>query len=155
MTTCGAPRKRVGLTRVKNNVPSSVSPTSPWPPNSKSLWPIPCSTRRNFGSRRRVPRGKLQHFAAEAKSLDAARMLALAPPKRTALLIALVVGQTARALDDLAEMLIKRLSRIHQRDKEALTRYREQHQERTDRLIATLHEMVVAYQSDGTEPQRL
>lgn len=72
-----------------------------------------------------VPPGKLHHFAAEAKSLDAARMLALAPAKRTALLIALVVGQTARALDDLAEMLIKRLSRIHQRGKEALTRYRE------------------------------
>ena len=102
-----------------------------------------------------VPRGKLHHFASEAMSLDAARMLALAPSKRTALLIALVVGQTARALDDLAEMLIKRLSRIHQRGKEALTRYREQHQEQTDRLIATLHEMVVAYRSEGTEPQRL
>jgi hypothetical protein len=102
-----------------------------------------------------IPPGKLKHFGAEAKSLDAARMLALAPAKRTALLVALLVSQTARALDDLVEMLIKRLSRIHQRGKEALGRYREQHQERTDRLIATLQEMVVAYRSDGTERQRL
>ncbi len=102
-----------------------------------------------------VPPVKVKHFAAEAKSLDAARMLALAPQKRTALLVSLVVGQTARALDDLAEMLIKRLSRIHQRGKEALVRYREQHQERTDQLITTLHELVVAYQSEGTDPQRL
>lgn len=102
-----------------------------------------------------VPPTKLAHFAAEARSLDAARMLALAAPKRLALLVALVVSQTARALDDLAEMGIKRLSRIHQRGKEALIRYREQQQERTDRLIVTLHEMVVAYRGEGTEPQRL
>src|SRR6516162_125016 len=44
---------------------------------------------------------KVQHFAAEAKSLDAARMLETQPQKRYTLASALIRVQVARTLDDL------------------------------------------------------
>src|SRR5262249_22450135 len=102
-----------------------------------------------------LPPVKVKQFAAEARTLDAARMQALTPHKRAALAVALLVVQAARALDDLAEMFIKRMMRVHQRGKEALAHYREQHQDHTDRLIDTLREMVTAYQMEGTEGERL
>ncbi len=97
---------------------------------------------------------KVKHFAAEAKSLDAARMLALEPHKRLTLAVALVIVQTARARDDLAEMLIKRMRRIHHKAKAALERYRLEHEQRTDDLVLTLRDVVVAYQSPGTVEER-
>lgn len=102
-----------------------------------------------------VPDIKVKHFAAEARSLDAARLQALAPPKRYALAASLLDTQTAQSLDDLAEMFVKRMRRIHQRGQEALARHREQEQERTDQLIGTLRELVTAYCSEGTTQQRL
>jgi hypothetical protein len=72
-----------------------------------------------------VPDVKVKHFAAEARTLDAARMQALEPQKRLALAVALLATQSAQALDDLAEMFIKRMMRIHQRGKGALAEYRE------------------------------
>lgn len=97
---------------------------------------------------------KVKHFAAEAKSLDAARMLVLEPNKRMTLVVALVVVQAARARDDLAEMLIKRMRSIHYHAKAALERYRVASQQRTDALVVTLRDLVVAYQSPGTVAER-
>ena len=102
-----------------------------------------------------VPDVKVKHFAAEAKTLDAARIQALEPQKRATLVAALLVVQSARVLDELAEMFIKRMGRIHQRGKEALAQHREQEQKLTDHLIGTLRELVTAYHGGGTEAQRL
>jgi Tn3 transposase DDE domain len=102
-----------------------------------------------------VPDVKVKHFAAEARTLDAARRQALEPQKRLALAVALLATQSAQALDDLAEMFIKRMMRIHQRGKEALAEYRERQQERTDQLIGTLPDLVAAYRTEGTETERL
>ena len=60
-----------------------------------------------------LPEVKLRQFALEAKSLDAARMLEMSPPKRYTLAATLIELQNARVLDDLAEMFIKRMLRIH------------------------------------------
>lgn len=102
-----------------------------------------------------VPDVKVKQFAAEARTLDAARMQALEPQKRLALAVALLVTQSAQALDDLAEMFIKRMMRIHQRGKEALAEDRERQQERTDQLIGTLRDLVTAYRAEGAETERL
>jgi len=60
-----------------------------------------------------VPHGKIKQFAAEAKTLDAARMREMLPRQRYALAAVLLLVQSAQALDDLAEMLIKRMLAIH------------------------------------------
>ena len=55
---------------------------------------------------------KVKHFAAEARTLDAAGMLEIEPRKRRTLTASLLRVQLARVSDDLAEMLIKRLSSL-------------------------------------------
>jgi hypothetical protein len=60
-----------------------------------------------------VPAVRIRSFALEARSLDAARMLEMEPHKRYALAAALVSRQIARSLDDLGEMLIKKIRKMH------------------------------------------
>jgi hypothetical protein len=79
-----------------------------------------------------LPAVKIRHFAHEAKTLDAARMRDMAPRKRPTLAAALLSVQSARVLDDLAEMLIKRVSALHHKGKEALADYHVRQRQRTD-----------------------
>jgi hypothetical protein len=102
-----------------------------------------------------LPEVKLRQFALEAKSLDAARMLEMSPPKRYTLAATLIELQNARVLDDLAEMFIKRMLRIHRHGREALALDRLKHQERTDGLIHKLPEVIVAWRTEGNAEERL
>ena len=102
-----------------------------------------------------LPEVKLRQFALEAKSLDAARMQEMAPPKRYTLAATLIELQTARVFDDLAEMFIKRLMRIHRHGREAQALDRLKHQERTDGLIHKLHDLIVAWGTEGNADERL
>jgi TnpA family transposase len=102
-----------------------------------------------------LPEAKLRQFALEAKSLDAARMQEMAPAKRYTLAATLIELQNARVLDDLTEMFIKRLMRTHRHAREALALDRLKHQERTDGLIHTLHDVVLAWSKDGSTEERL
>jgi hypothetical protein len=101
-----------------------------------------------------IPNVKLKHFATEAMSLDAARMKELEPNKRYTLAAALIATQSARTLDDLASMFIRRMQKIHVKAKEALDKYREEYQARTDRLISTFRDVIVAYSTEGEVIQR-
>jgi hypothetical protein len=98
-----------------------------------------------------IPLVKMQHFAAEAMTLDAARMLELKAQKRYTLAIALLSMQYARTLDDIAEFFIKCIRQLHHKGQAALEDYRKKTQAKTDELINTLHELVVAFQSDTEE----
>jgi TnpA family transposase len=102
-----------------------------------------------------LPEVKLRQFALEAKSLDAGRMQEMAPAKRYTLATTLIELQNARALDDLAEMFLKRLMRIHRHGREALALDRLKHQERTDGLVHRLHEVILAWSTEGSNEQRL
>ena len=92
-----------------------------------------------------IPNVKLKHFATEAMSLDAARMKELEPYKRYTLAAVLIATQSASTLDDLASMFIRRMQKIHVKAKEALNKYREEYQARTDRLISSFRDVIVAY----------
>ena len=102
-----------------------------------------------------IPDVKIQHFAAEAKTLDAARMLEMEPRKRLTLAASLLRVQSARVLDDLAEMLIKRMSAIHQKGKEALADYHVRNRQRTDELVQTLRDLVTAYRTEGPPQEKI
>jgi Tn3 transposase DDE domain len=101
-----------------------------------------------------LPAVKVQHLAAEARTLDAARMQELEPHKRYTLAVALLTVQAARALDDLGEMFVRRMQHIHTAAKAALERYRAATVERTDGLVMTLHELLLAHQAEGTLGER-
>jgi TnpA family transposase len=102
-----------------------------------------------------IPRVKVQHFAREARSLDAAQMKAMQSQKRYTLMAALIKDCVARTLDDLGEMFIKRIRKIHHKGKAALDEYRQKHQAQTDQLIMTLHDLVVVIQQDDDPEQKL
>jgi hypothetical protein len=102
-----------------------------------------------------APSVKVQHFAAEAKSLDAARMQRLTPAKRYTFAAALVKGHVAQTLDDLGEMFLKRMRSIHHRGEEALDDYRRRHQGRMDELITILYKLLTAMQQDSPPEDRL
>jgi TnpA family transposase len=101
-----------------------------------------------------LPSVKRKHFAEEAKALDAPRMKQMSVLKRYTLAVALLNAQYARTLDDLAEMFIRQMQQMHHRGKEALTMLRQETQARTDTLIATLRDVVAAFQGEGEIAQR-
>jgi hypothetical protein len=68
--------------------------------------------------------------------------------------VALIRVRTAQALDDLADMFIRRMQKLHHQGNEALAEYRRQHQERTDALIALLGQIVTGWQDSETPEQR-
>ena len=101
-----------------------------------------------------IPEVKLQHFAAEALTLDAARMKALEANKLYTLATALLKTRYAQTLDDLAEMFIRQMQQMHQRGKDALAEYRLESQTLTDHLLTTLRDILLAFQTEGTVVQR-
>jgi len=103
-----------------------------------------------------IPDVKLRQFAAEAKSLDVASMRDLAEMKRYALAATLVRLQTARSLDDLAEMFVKRMQKLHRLGKEALDQYHLRHVDQTHSLVAMLREVVIVVcKSEADASERL
>jgi TnpA family transposase len=103
----------------------------------------------------KIPDVKIKRFAAEAQTLDASRMQNMRSRKRYTLALCLLTTQYAQALDDLAEMVIKRLMRLHQQGKEAFEAYRNAQQKRIDELILVLRDVTVAYRGEGTDQERM
>ena len=116
-------------------------------------WLIPLNV--GAGALESLPAVKVQQFATEALSLDAARMQRLAPAKRYTFTAALVHGQVAQTLDDLGEMFIKRLRSIHHKGDAALEDYRRRQQGRTDQLLGLLYDLVSTMQQEETPETRL
>ena len=87
-------------------------------------------------------------------TLDAARMAALEPRKRSTLAAALLVVRAAQALDDLGTMFVRQMRRIHTEAKAALAQYRIEAAPRTDALVGTLRDLVVAHEQEGTVEER-
>ena len=80
---------------------------------------------------------KVRHFAAEASSLDAARMQEMEASKRYTLGAALLTTQIARTLDDLGEMLLRRMRKIEQRAQTGVTLpFRKNHTVRPTKMYA-------------------
>jgi len=102
-----------------------------------------------------IPDVKIKRFAAEAQTLDAARMQNMRSRKRYTLALCLLTTQYAQALDDLAEMVIRRLLKLHQQGKEAFEAYRNSQQKRIDELIEVLRDVTVAYRGEGTDQERM
>ena len=102
-----------------------------------------------------IPEAKLQRFADEARALNVAQMNRFGEAKRAALAVALTRVRTAQALDDLAEMFLRLMQKMHHKAKEALDAYRREHQEQTDALISLLSELVGGWQQSETGEEQL
>lgn len=85
-----------------------------------------------------VPPAKVAHFAAEATALDASDLGDVAPAKRYTLLLCLIHRARIGVRDELATMLIKRMSSIQRAAQEDLVRLRESHLATTLKVVSTL-----------------
>ncbi|KAB2331563.1 DUF4158 domain-containing protein [Cytobacillus depressus] len=65
-----------------------------------------------------IPYIKVKQMASEAKTIGAYRMIEMEPKKRYALTISLVSMQLSKVLDDIGEMLIKRMMSIHKKGRQ-------------------------------------
>ncbi len=157
-----APADRIRLSALFEVVPTSRwSPwqrakTAPGPPTARRFqavwehlqwlesWPLPETLLADVAVATR------HQWATEARSLDAARMLALAEDKRWALTVAFLVDRAVQTRDDLAEMLIKRMQHLHKRGRDALAVHQQQHQTQADALIATFRDVLTAVQKADT-----
>lgn len=102
----------------------------------------------------KIPYVKLQHFSAEAKAYDISKMKEIEPYKRYTLTLSLIYTQLANILDDLGEMFIKRMMRVHRKGKVALDDYRKKNSQITDDLIEKLRDVLVAYNTEGSEKDK-
>jgi TnpA family transposase len=91
-----------------------------------------------------IPLVKIRHFAAEARSLDAAELRDMGQPKRAALLLALVHQSRIATMDELIQMFIKRMAVIAQRGREALQQFHEQRRATQEQLLEALAEIAEA-----------
>lgn len=67
-----------------------------------------------------IPVTKVRYFANYAMTLDAGELKHITPPKRYALILAMVHHLRARLRDDQAEMFVRQMATIHKRAKEEL-----------------------------------
>lgn len=100
-----------------------------------------------------IPPAKVRHWAAEARSLDASEMRKMSPEKRRALLVCLIARAQVTTRDDMADMLIKLMGRIHQRGREALQALHENSRAQTEALVETLAEVVAIADPATSDPE--
>jgi Domain of unknown function (DUF4158) len=98
-----------------------------------------------------LPPLKLKHFAAEARALNAGELKDFTAPKRYALLLCLIHRMRVQCRDQLALMLIKRVSKIQQKGKDALEELRLQYREKTAGLVSLLAEVVTTSESSPSD----
>jgi hypothetical protein len=102
-----------------------------------------------------IPEAKIRQFAAEARSLDLTSLNDMPERKHLTLAGALILKQVARALDDVTDMFIRQVKKMHHKAEEALMQYQIAHADRTDALIAVLRDITLAYKAEGSREERL
>lgn len=102
-----------------------------------------------------LPVVKHRQFALEARALNATEMADLKPNKRYALAVILIRSQHSKALDDVAELLIRMVRSMESHAQTALQQYLLDHQKHIDRLIETFKDVLTAYEQDTSQQQRL
>jgi TnpA family transposase len=85
-----------------------------------------------------ITEAKIQHFAGEAKALDAAELKDIGQNKRITLLLCLIYSAQVQARDNLVSMFLKQMRTIHNKAKEELERLRQKHLETTEKLVGVL-----------------
>jgi hypothetical protein len=97
-----------------------------------------------------IPVVKINQWALEGNSLDAASMVDMAAAKRYAVVLALIRQRLARVTDDLCDVFCKQMKRVAYFAEEKLEKYLADNQEKTDEILlrfATLETLLNSKQS--------
>ena len=101
-----------------------------------------------------LPVAKYRQYVLEARALDAADLKDLRPDKRYALMIILVHAQLRKALDDAADIFIRKIRNLHSTAEEKLKQYHLDHRQRTEKLVAQFRDVLQAFQNAHTDQER-
>ncbi|MCX7257985.1 MAG: DUF4158 domain-containing protein, partial [Polaromonas sp.] len=97
---------------------------------------------------------KRHQYVLEARALDAADLKATKPAKRYALAVVLIHAQLRQALDDAVDILLRKVRKLHATGAEQLERYFTEHRLRAEKLIATLRDVLKAFEEGATDAER-
>lgn len=98
---------------------------------------------------------KVRHLASEAKSLDASRLEDIREPKMVALGAALVNSALHHVIDDLCEMMIKKMAKIHSYGKVKLEEYLDDNRDNMDEILVRYKAIHDISNNDGDETKQL
>ena len=98
---------------------------------------------------------KRHYLVTEARALDLAELRQLKPLKRYTLILLLIQSQLQKALDQVAEIVIKTVRNLHNTGEERLRQYQLEKAERVVRLIGQFKEVLIVLDSDGDSDERL
>lgn len=102
-----------------------------------------------------IPIPKLKQYRYLARALDASEMAELKPQKRYALAVIFIRSQYAQTLDDAADLYVRLLQNLENLARQKLVLFQQERVQRTDMLVSQLREILIAYQLDGTDTQRV
>jgi len=102
-----------------------------------------------------IPAQKREQLVLEARALNLAEMRALKVAKRHTLAVLLIQSQLQKAMDDVAEMFIKTLAKLHALAEERLREHHLARVKQTDRLVGQFRQMLTALQSAEAPEERL
>jgi TnpA family transposase len=94
---------------------------------------------------------KIQHWAAEAKSLDASEIKKITQPKRATLLLCLIYTNGVNTKDYLVTMFLKQMKKIHNKAKEKLELIRQQLQERVEAVVGVFANVLPFFADESSE----
>lgn len=102
-----------------------------------------------------VPPLKIKHFAALAKTLDAAEIKDFAARKRAAVILCLIHRARIKTRDFVAEMFVKRMMKFHQLGKEALEAQQLASRAKTERLLTIFTDVLHAVKNNGSSEKQI
>jgi hypothetical protein len=89
-----------------------------------------------------LPQIKIRHFAAEARGLETHALREISASKRYTLLLCLIYHAQVQARDHLVEIFLKRMTYLHKRAQETLSKIREQQRTLSERVIDLFAQIV-------------
>lgn len=101
-----------------------------------------------------LPAAKYEQFCNEAYAADLGSVNKLAEKRRYTYAVLLVQHQTRKAVDNLSELLIRQVGKLHTKGKQKLERFRKNRQGETEVLIEQLLHLTQAFQIVGSPKQR-
>lgn len=102
-----------------------------------------------------LPEAKKKQLHYEAYAADLAYLSKFTPSKRYALVVVLLEKQMGKILDDIAQMFIRRMRKLHRDAEGLLEQYHQQSRKQVATLLGHLARITTAYQRTGTPAERL
>ncbi|WMS87889.1 Tn3 family transposase [Pleionea litopenaei] len=102
-----------------------------------------------------IPVAKYQLFVLEARSLDIGDLSRVKASKRYCLMVVFIHAQFKAAMDDIADILIKKIRSMHTKAQQRLQAYHLERVKRIDQLIGQFKNVINAYQDGQSNRQKV